>query len=125
MSAKVVRIEIESDRVNEEYRVYARCGACPHAFHIGEQAEMRITVARLRSARLVKMNSLVNINGREATAWTAEDGKLQQRRVEIGHRTLDGRVEIVSGVPKEAELVEGATSSFRVGRRVRIATSEK
>lgn len=125
MSAKVVRIEIESDRVNEEYRVYARCGGCPHAFHIGEQAEMRITVARLPSARLVKMNSLVNINGSEATAWAVEDGKLQQRRVKIGHRTLDGRVEIVSGVPKEAEIVDGPTKGFRVGRRVKIAASGK
>lgn len=125
MSAKVVRIEIESDRVNEEYRVYVRCGGCPHAFHLGEQAEVRITVARLPSARLVKMNALVNINGRDATAWTVEDGKLQQRRVKIGHRTLDGRVEIVSGVPKEAEIVDGLMAGFRVGRRVKIAASEK
>jgi HlyD family secretion protein len=47
MKAKVVRIEIESDRVNEERRVYVRCGGCPLTFHVGEQAEVVITVATL------------------------------------------------------------------------------
>lgn len=124
MSAKVVRIEIESDRVNEEYRVYVRCGGCPLAFHLGEQAEVLITVAQLPSARLVKVNSLVDIKGRQATAWTVEGGALQQRQVTLGHRTLDGRVEIVSGVPEGAEIVDGPTTGFRVGRRATIANRE-
>jgi HlyD family secretion protein len=123
--AKVERIDIESDRINEEYRVYVRCGGCPLAFHLGEQAEVRITVATLPSAHLVSMNSLVNVNGREGTVWTVEDGRLQQRPVALGRRTLDGRVEIVSGVPEGAELVDGPTSTLRVGRRVVIPTSEK
>jgi HlyD family secretion protein len=125
ISAAVVRIEIESDRVNEECRVYVRCGGCPLPFHLGEQIEVRITVARLPSARLAKMNSLMNINGRQATAWTVEDGRLQLREVGLGHRTLDGRVEIVSGVPEGAEIVNGSTSGLRVGRGVTIAAKEE
>lgn len=124
MSAKVVRIEIESDRVNEEYRVYVRCGGCPLAFHLGEQAEVLITVAQLPSARLVKENSLADIKGRQATAWTVESGTLQQRQVTLGHRTLDGRVEIAGGVPEGAEIVDGPTTGFRVGRRATIANRE-
>jgi HlyD family secretion protein len=124
ISAMVVRIEIESDRVNEEYRVYVRCGGCPLPFHLGEQIEVVITVARLPSARLVKVNSLDDIRGRQATAWTVEDGRLQQRQVTLGHRTLDGRVQIVSGAPDGAELVEGPTTGFRVGRRATIANRE-
>ena len=120
ISATVVRIEIESDRVNEEYQVYVRCGGCPLPFHLGEQIEVRITVARLLSARLVKMNSLMNITGRQATAWTVENGRLQQREVTLGHRTLDGRVEIAGGVPEGAEIVNGSISGLRVGRRVMI-----
>src|SRR3990172_1356065 len=97
MKAKVVRIDIESDRVNEERRIYARCSSCPLAFHLGEQAEMLVTVARLPQARLVKQTALLEVQGRQATAWTVEDGKLGQRRVRLGQRTIDGRVEIVSG----------------------------
>ncbi len=125
MKAKVVRIDIESDRVNEERRIYARCSGCPLAFHLGEQAEMLITVARLSEARLVKQTMLLKVQGRQATAWTVEDGKLQQRRVTLGQRTIDGRVEIVSGVPNEAELVTSPTTGLTVGRRVVIAKREK
>jgi HlyD family secretion protein len=125
ISATVVRIEIESDRVNEEYRVYVRCGGCPLPFHLGEQVEVRITVARLPSARLVKLNALVSVRGQEATAWTVEDGRLQQRQVALGHRTLDGRVEIVSGVPEGAEIVDGPTTGLEVGRKATILASEK
>jgi len=125
MAANVIRIDIESDRVNEERRVYARCGGCPLTFHIGEQAEVVITVATLPRARLVKLASLSGIKGREATAWTVEDGKLQQRQVTLGHRTLDGRVEIVADLPEGAELVNGPTTGFRLGRKVTIAASEK
>ena len=125
ISARVARIEIESDRVNEEYRVYVRCGGCPLAFHLGEQAEVRITVARLPSARLVKLTALANIRGREATAWTVEDGRLQQRRVALGHRTLDGRVEIAGGVPEGAEIVDGPIAGLKVGRKATIVASEK
>lgn len=125
MSAKVVRIEIESDRVNEEYRVYVRCGGCPLAFHLGEQAEVRITVATLPSARLVKLNALASLRTREATAWTVEDGRLQQRQVALGHRTLDGRVEIIDGVPEGVEIVNGPIAGLKVGRRATIVGREK
>ncbi len=125
MKAKVVRIDIESDRVNEERRIYARCSGCPLAFHLGEQAEMLITVARLPQARLVKQTALLKVQRRQATAWTVEDGKLQQRRVTLGQRTMDGRVEIVSGVPEGAQLVTGPTTGLAIGRRVVIAANEK
>jgi HlyD family secretion protein len=125
MKAKVVRIDIESDRVNEERRVYVRCGGCPLTFHVGEQAEVVITVATLPQGRLIRQAGLLKVQGRQATAWTVEDGTLQQRRVTLGQRTLDGRVEIVRGVPEGAELVTGPTSGLAVGRRVVIASSDK
>jgi HlyD family secretion protein len=122
--ATVVRIDVESDRVNEEYRVYARCGGCPLAFHLGEQAEVRITVARLPSARLVKLNALAKVRGRQATAWTVEDGRLQKRQVTLGHRTLDGQVEIVSGVPEGAEIVDGPVTGLKAGWKATIVGRE-
>lgn len=125
MPAKVVRIDIESDRVNEERRVYVRCGGCPLTFHLGEQAEVLITVATLPSARLVKLKSLANVQRREATAWTIEDGRLAQRTVALGARTLDGRVEITGGVPDGAEVVDDTISGLKSGRRAAIATEAR
>ncbi len=123
--ATVVRIEIESDRVNEEYRVYVRCGGCPLAFHLGEQAEVLITVATLPNARLVPMNALSDITPKKATAWTVEDGRLKQRRITIGHRTLDGWVEIVGGVPEGAKVVKSPTTGLEEGDRAVIAAGKE
>jgi HlyD family secretion protein len=117
MKATVVRIEIESDRANEERRVYVRCGGCPLTFHLGEQAEVVIAVAMLPRARLAQFNALQNVMGREAIAWTLEEGRLRQRRVSIGQRTLDGRIEIVSGSPEGADIVAGPGQGLRIGRK--------
>src|SRR5690606_36375166 len=126
MEAKVVRIDIESDRVNEERRVYLRCTGDLLAFHVGEQAEAVITVATLPRARLVKLTSLASIRGLEATAWIVEDGYLRTQDVTIGSRTIDGRVEITGGVPEGAEVVDMPAQSLRAERRAKIISpSEK
>lgn len=44
---KVQRIDIESDRVTEERRVYLSCEECHEQFNLGEQAEVYVTTAIL------------------------------------------------------------------------------
>lgn len=97
MKAKVVRIDIKSDRVNEERRVYVKCGGCPLTFHLGEQAEVLITVATLPRARLVKAGVLLNVRGREAVAWTVEGGSCSSAgsRSAIGQSTVGSRLSAV------------------------------
>ena len=93
-------------------------------FSVGEQAEIVITIATFPRAQLVKLTSLTNIRGREATAWTVEQGRLKQRTVVLGQRTLDGRVEIVSGVPEDAEVVDGPVGGLKVGRKATIVPAK-
>ena len=124
MKAKVVRIDIESDRVNEERRVYVRCGGCPLTFHLGEQAEVLITVARLPQARLIKETALLQVQAGQATAWTVESGRLRQRQLKLGQRTLDGRYQILGGIPDDAAVVNQLSSGLRIGRAAKIATGQ-
>ena len=119
-SGRVVRIDIESDRVNEERRVYVRCDDCPAAFHLGEQAEVMITVGEIAQARLVPQIAVIGLAGRHGVVWTVENGHLAQRAVMLGQRTLDGRLEIVDGVPPGAEVVIQPASTFKVGRAVSV-----
>jgi HlyD family secretion protein len=63
LSARVMRIGIESDRVTEERRVYLKCEQCPVRFHLGEQAEVLITVATLPKARLVPEAAVTGYDG--------------------------------------------------------------
>ena len=50
---RIERIEIESDRVNEERRVDVAFDQIPRDYHLGEQAEVYITVIRLPQALLI------------------------------------------------------------------------
>ena len=115
-----MRIDIESDRVNEERRVYVRCDDCPAEFHLGEQAEVMITVGEIAQARLVPQIAVTGLAGRHGVVWTVENGRLAQRAVMFGQRTLDGQIEIVDGLPPGAEVVVRPATTFKAGRAVSV-----
>jgi HlyD family secretion protein len=119
-SGKVARIEPESDRVNEERRVAVAFDALPDNFHLGEQAEVYITTVGLPQALLVPEAAIIGLGKNRGTVWTVEDGHLQQRDVTFGHRLLDGRYEIASGVPDKAMVVVQLRNGLRAGRAAKI-----
>ena len=116
---RVARIGIESDRVNEERRVYVVCETCPKDFFIGEQAEVFILTARLARALMVPETLIERADGSTGMIWIAEEGRLRRQRVTLGHRTLDGRVE-VTGLPEGAVVPAAPTDRFRDGRAISV-----
>lgn len=122
-SGHVVRVDIEADRVNEERRVYIAFDQRPEDFHLGEQAEITITVARLDRALLVPEAAVEQQRGDRGTVWTIEAGRLDQREVRLGHRLLDGEFEILGGIPAGAEVVTRTVAGLRIGRTASIAAS--
>lgn len=117
--ARVARIGLESDRVTEERRVWVKCEACPPRFFLGEQAEVLIKVAELKNALLVPEKSVRSYDGRSALVWTIEDGRLAERRVSIGHRTEDSRLEVTAGLPEGALIALDVPQAAPVGHRAR------
>ncbi|MFK5948529.1 MAG: efflux RND transporter periplasmic adaptor subunit [Methylococcales bacterium] len=117
---KVVRIDIESDRVNEERRVYIQCTECPEQFHLGEQAEIFIQIAVLEQALLIPEIAIEHFNGATGSVWVVEEGRLQQQSVTLGTRTLDGRVEIIDKPQSDMQVVINLPKGIRVGRKVSI-----
>ncbi|MDP3897100.1 MAG: efflux RND transporter periplasmic adaptor subunit [Mesorhizobium sp.] len=121
---RVARIDIESDRVNEERRVYVTCEKCPTAFFLGEQAEVVIAVATLPEALLMPIAAVSDLQGNSGTVWTLVDGELAQRVVRFGQRTRDGRLEIVSGLQPGAEVVIQLIGGLSPGRAAKAAGGE-
>jgi len=119
LQGHVARIDIESDRVSEERRVYIACDQCPESFHLGEQAEVFVTTAILDGALLVPEAAVTDSDGTAGMVWTIEDGTLHRREVAFGHRTLDSRFEIVDGLPTGARVVTALHPGLREGRAAR------
>lgn len=119
-SGRVARIGIESDRVNEERRVWITCDQCPAEVFLGEQAEVRITVAELPEALLVPEIAITGFDGHEGRVWVARDGRAQQVQAVFGHRTEDARVELVGGLPEGARVISAPVKGLSEGRMVRI-----
>ena len=124
VEAEVVRIDQESDRVTEERRVYVRCKTC-NAEHqvrfLGEQAEVEIVKKVVDRGRFVPLRLVEGYDGRSGTIWMIEHGRLAQRKVELGDRLLDGRVEIISTLPDTTQVVIDGRSDLREGRAARAA----
>jgi HlyD family secretion protein len=117
---RVARVGIESDRVNEERRVYVTCDNCAEDFFLGEQAEVFITTAMLDRALMVPQTAIDQFDGASGNVWTVEDGALRHRPATFGRRSHDGRVEVTGGLPETALLVASPTAGFRAGRSVRV-----
>jgi HlyD family secretion protein len=117
LRGRVARIGIESDQVSEERRVYLAFDRIPDDFHLHEQAEALITTARLEQALLVPQTAVEKFDGTSGMVWTVEDGRLVRREASFGHRTLDGRLEIVDGLPGDAQVVADQPFGLREGRR--------
>jgi HlyD family secretion protein len=120
LQGHVIRIDIESDRVSEERRVYVACDQCPPNFHLGEQAEIFIRTAMLDDALLTPETAVEGYDGAKGMVWTVEEGALRRREVAFGHRTLDSRLEILGGLPDGAQVVRVLAPGLREGRAARV-----
>ncbi|UIK08535.1 efflux RND transporter periplasmic adaptor subunit [Neorhizobium galegae] len=121
IAGHVARIQPESDRVNEERRVEITFDSPPADLYLGEQAEAHITTVRLPQALLVPEAAIIGLGKNQGTIWAVEDGTLEQRNVTLGHRLLDGRIEITSGVPEHALVLTTLRSGLRIGRAAKVA----
>lgn len=124
VEGEIVRIDQEGDRATEERRVYVRCRACSplHQLrYLGEQAEVEIVKRTVASGRFIPLKSIEQYDGRSGLVWTLANGRLAQRSVQLGERTLDGRIQIVSEIPDGIEVVASDRGDLREGRAARSA----
>ena len=121
---KVARIDIESDRVSEERRVYIQCDRCPEQLYLGEQAEIFVRTAVLDEALLVPETAVDKFDGASGIVWVIQKGRLQRQAVTFGHKTLDGLVEITKGLKPDMRVVTNSPSGLREGRRGSIIKGE-
>lgn len=119
----VTRIGLESDRVNEERRVWLTCADCPAEMYLGEQAEARILTGTRDRALMVPEMAITGFDGHRGTVWVVQDGRLQRADLTFGARDDLGRVEVKGGLPDGAQIVAQPPKGADEGRRARIGGS--
>lgn len=116
----IARIGLESDRVNEERRVWLSCADCPPEMFLGEQAEVRILTGTRDSALMVPELAISRFDGHHGTVWVVVDGRLARADLTFGARDDRGRVEVTAGLPDGAEIVALPPKGADEGRLARI-----
>lgn len=119
----VARIGLESDRINEERRVWLTCTDCPQPMYLGEQAEVRILTGTRDRALMVPELAIDGFDGHRGTVWIVEDGRLGRADLSFGARDDRGRVEVTAGLPDGAEIVARPPKGADEGRLARIGTA--
>lgn len=117
------RIGLESDRTNEERRVWLTCSDCPQPLYLGEQAEVRITTGTRSSALMVPEVAITGFDGHHGRVWLVQDGKLASAELTFGARDDRGRIEVTGGVPAGASIVSEPLKQPRVGRLAQVKGS--
>ena len=117
-AGKVARIGLESDRVNEERRIYVACDDCPATYVLGEQSEVVIRTGVADQGVFVPENAIDGLVHDRGTVWAVADGSLVRRTVKLGRKTLDGRYEVVAGLAR-APPVTARVAGSAGGRAAR------
>ena len=117
----IIRIGLESDRVNEERRVWLTCADCPAEMFLGEQAEVRILTGTRASALMVPEVAITGFDGHRGTVWTVQDGRLARMGLTFGARDDRGRVEVTGGLPEGAAIVTSPPRGAAEGRRAHLS----
>jgi HlyD family secretion protein len=116
----ITRIGLESDRVNEERRVWLNCADCPAEMFLGEQAEVRILTGTRDTALMVPEVAIAGFDGFRGKVWTVQDGRLVRVELAFGARDDRGRIEVASGLPDGAQIVASPPQGASEGRLARI-----
>ncbi|OYU16715.1 MAG: efflux transporter periplasmic adaptor subunit [Rhodobacteraceae bacterium PARR1] len=116
----IARIGLESDRVNEERRVWLTCADCPAEMFLGEQAEVRILTGTRDTALMVPEVALSGFDGFRGRVWTVQNGRLASTELTFGARDDRGRIEVTGGLPDGAQIVASPPQGADEGRLARI-----
>lgn len=119
LAGKVVRIDPISDSVTEERVVFVSLDVPPAGLTVGELAEVTLE-APAAAPSLVIPNAAVKHTAEGSGVWLLRDDSPTFTPVTLGERSLDGRVQILSGLTASDKLVVYSEKSLRAGARIKV-----
>lgn len=121
VTGKVARIELIADSLTEERWVDVSFDQIPENLAIGTLANVTIRLPTVEQASWLPAAAIQN-NDRETGVWLVTDNGAHFVVVKTGTRTLDGKIQILSGVTEQDLVVSYSKNPLTEGQRLKVST---
>ena len=122
-SGRVARIEPLADAVTEEILAKVVFDQIPEKLPpIGELAEFTVALSQRAATAVVPNAAIKHLNGITGV-WLVDNNAVRFVTVETGATDLDGRVQILSGLEADAQIVVYSQQELTTHSRIKIVDS--
>ena len=119
IGGKVARIELIADSLTEERWVDVSFDQIPENLAIGTLANVTIHLPMVKQASWLPAATIQNKN-RESGVWLATENGAHFVTVKTGTRTLDGKIQILTGVTADDVVVSYSKKPLTEGQRLKV-----
>ncbi len=123
LPGRVARLELVADSLTEERWVDVAFERIPDGLAIGSLANVTIRLQPVKDALWIPSAALHRRDGRDGV-WVLEQGRARFRPVEIGVRTLDGKVQIRSGLARGDEVISYTARALEDGVKLQARADD-
>lgn len=119
LPGQVARIELLADSVTEERIAQVAFTEPPPGISVGEMAEVTLQLPATAPALLLPNASVQRQNG-QTGVWRLNGDRPEFAPVELGARSLDGRVQVLKGLRQCERVVVYSEKALKAGARVKV-----
>ena len=119
LTGTVARLELIADNLTEERWVDVAFTQIPGGIAIGTLANVTLYLPVVKQAKWLPAAALQH-HQRESGVWLVRDNRAHFAVVSIGTRTLDGKIQILSGVSADDIVVSYTSKPLTEGQRLKI-----
>jgi HlyD family secretion protein len=112
-------VELQADPVTEERIAQVAFESMPTSLSIGEMAEVTVKLQPSEQALVLPQASLQTHQGRTGV-WRVKDDALDFAPVQLGAASLDGRMQVMSGLASGDTVVVYSEKPLLAGARFKV-----
>lgn len=122
LKGRVERVDLVGDAVAEERIANVSFSEPPGLLAIGELAEVKLQLPAVEGALAVPAAALKRMSKADGV-WRLQEGRTVFNPVTPGVTSSDGMVQVLAGLPIDAEVVVHSQTALKPDQRVRVVDS--
>ncbi len=119
LPGQVARLELLADSVTEERIAQVAFAQTPASASVGEMAEVTVQLPATAAALLLPNACIQRIQG-QTGVWRLNGDKPEFASVQLGASSLDGQVQVLTGLSKDDRVVVYSEKALKTGARVKV-----